>query len=51
VAFGALFVDEALTEHQPNERANLANLYKAMRIYAHAVYELSRTGDGIASGR
>lgn len=42
VAFGALTVDEPLTEHQPNERTVLANLYKAMEIYAHAVYELTR---------
>ena len=34
--------DELLTEHQPNERAVLKNLYKAMEIYAHAVYELTR---------
>ncbi|HJS20189.1 MAG TPA: M20 family metallopeptidase [Anaerolineales bacterium] len=42
VAFGALTVDEPLTEHQPNERVVLENLYKAMEIYAHAVYELTR---------
>ncbi|MBP1701595.1 MAG: putative dipeptidase [Chloroflexi bacterium] len=42
VAFGALTVDELLTEHQPNERAVLQNLYKAMEIYAHAVFELTR---------
>jgi predicted dipeptidase len=42
VAFGALMPDELLTEHQPNERAVLANLYKAMEIYAHAIYELTR---------
>jgi acetylornithine deacetylase/succinyl-diaminopimelate desuccinylase-like protein len=42
VAFGALSVDELLTEHQPNERTVLKNLYKAMEIYAHAVYELTR---------
>jgi succinyl-diaminopimelate desuccinylase len=42
VAFGALTFDELLTEHQPNERAVLKNLYKAMEIYAHAVYELTR---------
>jgi predicted dipeptidase len=42
VAFGALTVDEPLTEHQPNERAVLENLYKAMEIYAHAIYELTR---------
>jgi len=42
VAFGALTFDELLTEHQPNERAVLKNLYKAMEIYAHAVFELTR---------
>jgi succinyl-diaminopimelate desuccinylase len=42
VAFGALAVDETLTEHQPNERTVLANLYQAMEIYAHTVYELTR---------
>jgi predicted dipeptidase len=42
VAFGALTVDELLTEHQPNERTVLKNLYKSMEIYAHAVYELTR---------
>jgi len=41
VAFGALTVDEELTEHQPNERAVLVNLYKAMEIYAQAVYALA----------
>jgi succinyl-diaminopimelate desuccinylase len=42
VAFGALSVDETLTEHQPNERTVLTNLYQAMKIYAHAVHELTR---------
>jgi succinyl-diaminopimelate desuccinylase len=42
VAFGALTVDELLTEHQPNERTVLKNLYKSMEIYAQAVYELTR---------
>jgi succinyl-diaminopimelate desuccinylase len=41
-AFGALTPDELVTEHQPNERAVLANLHKAMEIYAHAIYELTR---------
>jgi acetylornithine deacetylase/succinyl-diaminopimelate desuccinylase-like protein len=41
VAFGALTPDELLTEHQPNERAVLENLYKAMEIYAYAVHELA----------
>jgi predicted dipeptidase len=41
VAFGALTADEELTEHQPNERAVLVNLYKAMEIYAQAVYALA----------
>jgi succinyl-diaminopimelate desuccinylase len=42
VAFGALFPGEILTEHQPNERAELKNLYRAMEIYAHAIHELTR---------
>jgi predicted dipeptidase len=42
VAFGALTPGELITEHQPNERVVLDNLYKAMEIYAHAVYELTR---------
>ena len=42
VAFGALTCDELLTEHQPNERTVLKNLYKAMEIYAYAIYELTR---------
>jgi predicted dipeptidase len=42
VAFGALFPGEILTEHQPNERADLENLYRAMEIYAHAIHELTR---------
>ena len=42
VAFGALFLDEKNTEHQPNERVILKNLYKAMGIYAQAIYDLTR---------
>jgi predicted dipeptidase len=42
VAFGPLFPGELLTEHQPNERVVLENLYKAIEIYAHAVFELTR---------
>jgi predicted dipeptidase len=41
VAFGALLVGEELTEHQPNERTVLKNLYKAMEIYAHAIHDLT----------
>ncbi len=41
VAFGALFPDELLTEHQPNERVVLQNLYRAMEIYAHTIRELA----------
>jgi acetylornithine deacetylase/succinyl-diaminopimelate desuccinylase-like protein len=40
VAFGALMPGELLTEHQPNERAVLANLYAAMEIYAYAIHAL-----------
>ena len=42
VAYGPLFPDELLTEHEPNERAIMENLYLAMRIYAHAIYQLTR---------
>ena len=42
VAFGPLFPDELLTEHEPNERVVLSNLFLAMKIYAHAVYQLTR---------
>jgi succinyl-diaminopimelate desuccinylase len=42
VAFGPLFPDELLTEHEPNERVVLENLFKAMKIYAHAIYRLTR---------
>jgi succinyl-diaminopimelate desuccinylase len=42
VAFGALFPGTLLTEHQPNEHVVLDDLYKAMEIYAHALYELTR---------
>jgi acetylornithine deacetylase/succinyl-diaminopimelate desuccinylase-like protein len=42
VAFGPIFPGEPITEHQPNERVVLGNLYKAMEIYAHAIYELTR---------
>ena len=42
VAFGALMPNELPTAHQPNESAVLANLHKAMEIYAHAIYELTR---------
>jgi succinyl-diaminopimelate desuccinylase len=42
VAFGPLFPNELLTEHEPNERAILENLYLAMKIYTYAVYELTR---------
>jgi predicted dipeptidase len=41
VAFGALFPGKLLTEHQPNERVVLSNLYKAMEIYAHAIHALA----------
>jgi predicted dipeptidase len=42
VAFGPLFPDELLTEHEPNERVILNKLFLAMKIYAYAVYELTR---------
>jgi predicted dipeptidase len=42
VAFGPLFPDELLTEHEPNERLVVENLFLAMKIYAHAIYQLTR---------
>jgi succinyl-diaminopimelate desuccinylase len=42
VAFGPLFPGELLTEHEPNERAIMENLFLAMKIYAHAIYQLTR---------
>jgi len=42
VAFGPLLPGELLTEHEPNERAILENLYLAMKIYAHAIFKLTR---------
>ncbi len=42
VAFGAILPNELLTEHQPNERVVLENLYQAMEIYAQALFELTR---------
>lgn len=41
VAFGALMPGEPVTEHQPDERVVLANLYQSMAIYAHAIHELT----------
>lgn len=40
VAFGACFPDAVQTEHQENERIVLDDLYKAMDIYAEAIYRL-----------
>ena len=42
VAFGPLFPGEFLTEHEPNERAVLGNLFRVMKIHAHAIYQLTR---------
>jgi predicted dipeptidase len=42
VAFGPLFPGELLTEHEPNERASMENLYRAMNIYAYAIFKLTR---------
>ncbi len=41
VAFGACFPTEAQTEHQENECAPLEDLYRAMDIYAEAIYRLA----------
>ncbi|CEX08016.1 ArcT [Streptococcus pneumoniae] len=41
VSFGALFPGAKQTEHQANECAVLEDLYRAMDIYAEAVYRLA----------
>ncbi len=43
VAFGALFPGADQTEHQVNERLLLNDLYRAMDIYAEAIYRLATT--------
>lgn len=40
VAFGAMFPDTPDHMHQPNERWELNSMYKAMQIYAEAIYRL-----------
>ncbi|MEH7108830.1 M20 family metallopeptidase [Bacillus sp. JJ1764] len=42
VAFGAIFPNQAKTEHQPNEHIDLDLMFNAMEIYARAIYELTR---------
>ncbi|MFS1663897.1 M20 family metallopeptidase [Streptococcus sp. zg-JUN1979] len=41
VAFGACFPNSPQTEHQENEHMALEDLYKAMTIYAEALYRLA----------
>ncbi|WP_042460938.1 M20 family metallopeptidase [Neobacillus dielmonensis] len=42
VAFGAIFPQQAKTEHQPNEHIELDKMFQAMVIYGKAIYELTR---------
>lgn len=42
VAFGAVFPGRVKTEHQPNEHIILEDIFKAMEIYAKAIYKLTR---------
>jgi len=42
VAFGPFFPDRALSEHEPNEHAVLADMAEAMQIYAKAIFALTR---------
>lgn len=42
VAFGAIFPKQTKTEHQPNEHIELEQMFKAMLIYAKAIYQLTR---------
>lgn len=45
VAFGARFPGEPELGHQKNEKISIDNLMKLTRIYAEAIYELSRAED------
>ncbi len=40
VAFGACFPDTVMTEHEPNERASIAELVKAAEVYRAAFLKL-----------
>jgi len=42
VAYGPNFPDTPITEHQPNEYMALKDLFKAMEVYANAIYEITR---------
>ncbi|QVK16795.1 dipeptidase PepV [Mycoplasmatota bacterium] len=42
VAFGPEFPNKEALIHQPNEYADLEDLYKAVAIYAEAIYNLTR---------
>lgn len=41
VAFGACFPESKKTEHQENEYLTLTDIFKAMDIYAEAIYRLA----------
>lgn len=41
VAFGAVFPDSDVTFHMPNEKMALRDIYRAMDIYAEAIYRLA----------
>ncbi len=43
VAFGPDFPGAPSVEHQPNEHIVLAEMYRAMSIYAQAIFSLTRT--------
>lgn len=40
VAYGAMFPDTPDLMHQPNERWKLSSMFKAMQIYAEAIYRI-----------
>ena len=44
VAFGAMFPGDPQLEHQPNERMPLDRFVKIMRIYAEAIYRITKPG-------
>ena len=42
VCFGAVYPDEEITVHRPNERASIESMILNAKVYGHALYELAK---------
>ena len=42
VCFGAVYPDEEITVHRPNERASIEKMIQNAKVYGHALYELAQ---------